>query len=114
MKKKILGFALLLLIFTSCTKEDSRIKDDSFNAIVIEQGLDCGNSYLIKFNEDVSGLPQNSFDNIFYEINLPEEYKVEGKPIYVEFRLPENNETMACTTLGLAYPQIYIIEANKK
>lgn len=103
---------LISFIFTSCNKDDERTKEEKFNATVLSKGLDCGNSYLIKITENISGLPQNSFDNIFYEINLPEEYKVVGKLIYVEFRLPENNEIMACTTFGLAYPQIYITKTE--
>lgn len=114
MKKLITIFILFSFIFTSCSKNEIEIKEELFNATVIGEGLDCGNSYLIKFNDDVSGLPQNSFDNIFYELNLPEDYKVEGKLIFVEFRLPENDELIVCTTLGLAYPQIYITKAESK
>jgi len=112
MKRIILSFILLSFIFISCDKDDDQTKEEQFNATVIGQGLDCGNSYLIKLNEGASGLPENSFDNIFYEINLPEEYKVEGKLIYVEFRLPNNDEYMMCTTLGIGYPAIYVTKAS--
>ena len=107
MKKIILSFILLSFILSSCEKEE----DKTFNATVIGPGLDCG-SYLIRLNEELSGFIQNSFDNTFYEINLPEEQKVKGKLIYVEFRLPENNELMVCKTLGFSYPQIYITKAE--
>tara|TARA_R110002096_G_scaffold434606_1_gene656862 strand:+ start:2251 stop:2589 length:339 start_codon:yes stop_codon:yes gene_type:complete len=112
MKSFIVTYILLTFILTSCDKNENEIKEIPFNATVIEKGLDCGNSYLIKFNDNVSGIPQNSFDNIFYEINLSEEYKIDGIQIYVEFRLPENDEFMICTALGIAYPQIYIIGAE--
>ena len=114
MKKLIIVYMSLAFILTSCNKDENEIKENPFNATVIGEGLDCGNSYLIKFNDNVSGLPQNSLDNTFYEINLPEEYKVEGKLIHVEFRLPENDEFMLCTALGIAYPQIYITKVGEK
>ncbi|WP_445737324.1 hypothetical protein [Mariniflexile sp.] len=106
MKHTILTYTLLIFIISSCSNSETDSKP--FNAIVLQKGLDCGNSYLIKFNDGVSGLPQNAFNNVFYEINLPDAYKVEGKPIYATFRLPKDNEYMACTTLGIGYPAIYI------
>ena len=73
---------------------DNEINETSPNATVIGKGLDCGNSYLIKFDDDFSGLPEYSLNNTFYEINLPNEFKIEGTKIYVEFREPENEELM--------------------
>ena len=112
MKKLILILIGLTFIFISCNKNENESDENSFNATVLGKGLDCGNSYLIKFNNDISGLPQNTFDNTYYEINLPEEYKIEGKQIYVEFREPENGELMICTTMGIGYPQIYITKVE--
>lgn len=112
MKKIILIIIGLIFIFMSCNKNEKETNKKSFNATVIGKGLDCGNSFLIKFNNDVSGVPINAFDNTFYEINLPEEYKIESKQIYVEFRQPENGELMVCTTMGIGYPQIYITKVE--
>jgi len=93
----------------SCNKDD----DDnySFNAVVIGKGLDCGNSFLIKFDENVTGLP-TTIDNTFYEINLPNEFKVEGEKIKVKLREPQENEFFPCTTLGPGYNLIYIISTR--
>ena len=110
MKRIIFIIISLTFIIISCN--DDETNDDIFNATVIGKGLDCGNSFLIKFNNGVSGLPINNLDNTFYEINLPEEYKIEGKKIKVEFREPKNDEGMVCTTLGPGYPQIYITKVE--
>jgi len=112
MKRIILIFIGLTLIFISCNKNENETNEKSFNATVQGKGLDCGNSFLIKFDKNVSGLPENSFDNTFYEINLPEEFKVEGKKVYVEFRELENDEMITCTTMGIGYPQIYIMKVE--
>lgn len=109
--KKFL-FILIILNFTlhSCSKDETQ--DDMYNATVLEKGLDCGDLFLIQFNDDVSDIAQNNFNNIFYAMNLPEIFKIEGKQIKVKIRKPKNEEAMACTTLGTAYPYIYIIKAE--
>ena len=63
-------------------------------------------------DNDIPKLQGNTFDNTYYEINLPDEYKIVGKKINVEFREPENNEIMVCTTMGLGYTQIYITKVD--
>jgi len=113
MKRIILIFIGLTFIFISCDKNDNEVNKKSFNATVQGKGLDCGNSFLIKFDDDATGLPKNSFGgNTFYEINLPVEFKIEGKKVYVEFREPKNDEIMVCTTMGIGYTQIYITKAE--
>ena len=84
--------------------------DITFNATVLGKGLDCGNSFLIHFDEGVEGLP--SAYRLYYEINLPESYKIKNERVHLKFRAPENDEIMVCTAMGLAYPQIYIVEVR--
>jgi hypothetical protein len=108
--KHLLTWILLSLLGFSCTdKEENEV---SHNAEIIGEGMDCGDSYLIKFEVDVSGLPNNSFDNTFYEIGLPEEFKTPGKKVQVEFREPTPEERMFCTTQGPSYPQIVILSVE--
>jgi hypothetical protein len=106
MRRNIFTLLILVFILASCKKEEST------NATVLGKGIDCGDAYLLKLKEGVSGLPENNIDNTFYEINLPEEYKVEGKKVNIEFREPENEEIMLCTTAGPGYAQIYITEVK--
>lgn len=84
-----------------------------FNAVMIGKGLDCGESFLINFNEDVTGLPK-SVDNTYYELNLPSELQIEGKEIKVTFRTLKESEYIPCTALGTAYSIIYILSATDR
>ena len=111
--KRITPIILVLsFLVISCNKNETVNDNNLFSATVLGRGMDCGDSYLIKFNSDVPGLPENTFDNTFYEINLPDEYKIEGMNIKVEFREPANAEIMVCTTMGIGYPQIYITKVE--
>lgn len=113
--KRIISITILtvLISLTSCEKVEPQLTEqNTFNAVVKSKGLDCGNTFLIEFNEDVQNLPNNTMDNIYYAINLPDEYKVEGTEINVVFRQPEDEEYIACTTMGTTYPQIYIISVD--
>ncbi|MCB0824263.1 MAG: hypothetical protein KDC09_16315 [Bacteroidales bacterium] len=112
MKNSIYILSILVFTFFACTKNNPETIDNSPNATVLVKGLDCGNTYLIQFDDDVSGLPQNSWENIFYALNLPESCMAAGKRVYLEFREPKYNEWVACTTLGPGYPQVYIIKVE--
>lgn len=107
---KNLLFLFISIFLLSCNKTDNQ--NDTFNAKVLHTGLDCGNSCLIKFYDGVNNVPANSTDNIFYEINLPEQYKINGLDINVNFRTPNNDELMGCTTMDITYPQIFIINVD--
>ena len=96
----------LIIALSSCSKEES------YNATVLGKGIDCEDAFLLKFKEGVSGLPENNIDNTFYEINLPEAFKIEGKKVKAEFREPESEEVMLCTTLGPGYGQVYITKVE--
>lgn len=111
MKIIILLSMFISLIFIGCSKYKS---DDVFyDATVIEKGLDCGESYLIKFDEDILKNSLSSDDDrTYYEINLPQEYKVEGKRIKIQFRDPTADELMLCTMVDFSYPQIYITKVE--
>jgi len=111
MKNFIFLIIGLFFIIISCSKNNQDDLSAYAGATVLGKGLDCGNSYLLKFDDDVMGLPEN-FDQIFYEINLPDDYKIEGKKIKVGFRDPEPDEMMACTTMGIGYPEIFITKVQ--
>lgn len=106
---KTILFSLLALFTLSCTNND---EDINYNATVIGMGSDCAGSYLIKFDDNLSNVPKNTSENVFYEINLPNQYKIKGLRINVLFRLPTNNETMVCTFRDYSYPQIFIDKIN--
>ncbi|GEC78590.1 hypothetical protein [Flavobacterium aquatile] len=109
---KTLIFSIFIFSIISCSKNENPTPPFFANATVVNQGVDCGNAYLIKFNNGVANVPANSTNNVFYEINLPNQYKVNNLPVYVTFRLPTDSEIMNCTSLDIAYPQIYIETAT--
>ena len=99
-----ISFFMLL----SCSNSDDITENTANNAKVLRVGIDCGNTYLIKFFDSYSDIPQNTTQNTFYAINLPEQYKVENLEIHINFRQPTENEIMNCTSEDITYPQIYI------
>lgn len=112
-------FIALIFIFMSCDKSDddtgkceNSLEETEFNATVLGPGQDCGDSFLIQFNDDVEGVPENPSFNTFYELNLPSEYKLAGLEIYAEFREPEMEELIICTHEGFSFPLIYIISVE--
>ncbi len=115
---KTIFISILVLLTFSCSKnnenESTVVVPLVTNATILSRGQDCNNAYLIKFNNNVIGIPTNSTNNVFYEINLPNQYKVDNLPLNVTFRLPSNSEMMNCTTQGIAYPQIYIETATNQ
>lgn len=110
MRKLLFIFVSLTFIILSCSKDETH--DELLNATVLKKGIDCGDLYLIQFDSETSGLPENNFDNIFYALNLPEPFKTEGKKVNVKIRAPKNEEAVACTTVGIGYPGIYIIRVE--
>ncbi len=113
MKTLILSL-VIFLTFSSCSNSDDTASQSitNFNAKVLYKGVDCGDNFIIQFNSNAINIPTNTTNNIFYEINLPNQYRVNNLDIYVTFRQPNNNEIMNCTTQGISYPQIYIESVN--
>lgn len=97
---------------TSCNKNKLQgTTNTAYNATIVGEGLDCGSSYLIKFDSTVTGLPEN-ISHIYYEINLPDTYKIPGRRIAVAFRSPYPGEYINCTMQGPTYAQVYIISVD--
>ncbi len=113
MKTKILLILIFsVALFFGCKKESNLKNDSTPNAKVLYKGPDCGNTFLIRFNENANNVPQNVTDSIFYGINLPSQYQIENLDINIDFRLPTNDEILSCTSQGIAYPQIFITNVN--
>ena len=104
------------MVFTSCGSKvaiDDGGDDEYYKATVRGKGLDCGNNiFMIQFDEEVTSLPISLWINFYYALDLPEEYKTEGKRIEVQFRLPKVDEMIACNAMGLALPHIFIVKVR--
>ena len=105
----LLSFTVILF---SCEKKYVDENPDT-NVTVIAKSNDCEeNTYLLKFDENVTGLVNNIQDFTFYEINLPDEFKVINKKLNVTFRQPKSEEYMDCGDPFIKYPQIFIISVE--
>jgi hypothetical protein len=91
--------------------DDSNLK--YVNATVLGTSL-CGDIFLIRFDDDVMCLPFTIevAGNTYFALNLPEEYKIEGARISVKFRLPKDNEAVACPAFAFLYPAVYIVSVK--
>lgn len=97
----VIMFSMSALFFWSC-ESDGPIKG---NAILEGAGVDCG--WIVKFNETQATLPASA-DNRYILVNLDSDHQLEGIEVYIEARQAVDEEILVCTTLGMAYPQIFI------
>jgi len=106
----IISILLVLALMPRCEK-CADCEGLEYEAEVIGCGLDCGNLYLIS----IDSRRQNAdfVPGIYYANNLPEAYKQNGLKIQVNCRQPKNDELPACTMLGISYPHVYVISAQK-
>jgi len=117
MKKLVLMIIPALIcgiVLTSCSKVATKDGNVNvyFKATVLGQGLDCGNTFLIQFDKEVTDIPIGWWNNVYYADNLPEEYKIKEKRIEVQFRPLKDDEKYICTHMGPGYPHVYIVKVR--
>lgn len=99
-------------IFISCSKDEEDIQ--FWNATVRNKGLDCG-THLLEFDLEPNLYPASyGYGTIFYEMNLPDAFKVPETKIVVEMRKLNDDELVACTTLGPSFGMVYILSARER
>jgi hypothetical protein len=118
--KQFFGLLIIALLLYSCHKEkNSTDPVFPFSAEVLGPNPDCG-IYAIKItegNEKVNSIIEStSLDSVYIANNLPEELKLRGLKIKLNFRKPtnNNNELGVCTAMGPNYPWIFVTTAAKK
>ena len=110
MKKTIFGLLLVIGVASfSCEKEKEI--DYHFKATVLYRGMDCGDTYLILLT-NLSG-DSTIISTTYYADNLSQGLKIDGVEIFLNCRYPVNNEMSVCTTYGIGFPHVFIIEAEK-
>lgn len=101
-----------------CTKKQSN--SDSLQGIsylkarVVEtDNIDCHRP-LLDFTEDAAGIQQltGTPDKLFILDRLPAGFNVLDKKLFVAVSLPEPGNAFPCTTLGIAYPHLQLLEAK--
>lgn len=115
MKTRLLIIILFSgFLFYSCGDELDTIYP--YEAVVLGINNDCG-AYQIKITdglEQVRLMVADFGDGIYIVKNLPEDLQKEGQEIKLDVRAPFSGELSPCTTMGLAYPWLYVIEAKKR
>ncbi len=99
-------------ILSGCDKAGDHMNKANFEykAIVISQGLDCGEAYIISL-ESID--PDTDITNgAYYADCLDSDLKVEGLLIYLNCREPNVEELYACTTFGPSYPHVIVTDSK--
>jgi hypothetical protein len=94
-------------IISACEKENGF----QFEATVIGKGPDCGETYLINLT-NISG-DFAITDSTYYADNLSSDLKIDGLKLQLNCRLLNSDEIYICTEMGIAWPHVYVIEAEK-
>ncbi len=114
--KLLSGIFLLVFIVGSfgCDKNDE--EDVVFLVEVIGKGMDCGSTFLIRFQEEDENKVRkyhensNAFYPVFYANNLREEHKKTG--LFLNIKLENLRDRKSnlpfCTTMGPGYAHVYI------
>ncbi len=116
MKPTILLLLLVgLLTSTMACQEDEPTAQPEFLAQVLGQGPDCGDTYLIRILNDSTQIHRitGSYDRVYYADNLPEAQKQTDLLLNIEFRNLREDELYVCTTFGISYRHIFIIDSKK-
>jgi hypothetical protein len=117
---------VIISIFTSalwiigCEKENNNEKEIENNiseefhyeATVLRQGMDCGETYLISLKSIVSN--SDLEDGTYYADKLDSDFKVQGLKIYLNCRKPNASEWYACTMMGPSFPHVVVTNCQKQ
>jgi len=86
MNRAVILLSLGMFLAVTCEKreQEPQVSDEYFKVTVLGKGLDCGNTFVIRFIEEVVELPNSPVKNHYYADNLPEEHKIEGKNMEIQ------------------------------
>jgi len=110
----IISILISVLSIISCEKEnDSNIYEEfQYEATVISQGMDCGETYVISLKSIVSN--SEFEDGTYYADQLDSDFKVQGLKIYLNCREPNDSEIYACTMMGPTYPHVIVTNCQRQ
>lgn len=112
--KKILIYFTIFVGFTviGCHSDNDSVPIFvyEFEAKVLGKGIDCGEAYLIDLNKTTGD--SDIKNGTYYADNLPEELKLKGTRMKLNCRKPTIDEAYPCTTLGLGYFHVIVIESE--
>ena len=108
---------LVLLLLSSCHKENNDQNTFPYRAEVIGSNLDCG-VFSIKFTSEMDKVQMITggftMGDIYIARNLPVELQQSGINIRLDIRKIQDSELGMCTAMGPSYPWLYVIRALKE
>tara|TARA_R110001592_G_scaffold11298_1_gene56157 strand:- start:86 stop:433 length:348 start_codon:yes stop_codon:yes gene_type:complete len=114
---RTLALLLLIALSISCDKNEDEIASDNYEVTTAGTSVDCG-LLLIDFKEsDLHRIEKITNSNgLRYEAyNLnKQDFSEEGQVLTVRLRKTLDSEFFACTTLGIGYPWVTVLEAELK
>lgn len=108
-----IAFVIIVICYFGCEKNDE-VEPEVFRVEVLGKGMDCGDLFLIKFDEnDEERINKylehsNSFFPIFYASNLKAEHKEEGLFLDVTLGKCSADDIALCTAWGPGYSQVCV------
>ena len=109
--KKAIRILVLLFFIVLINCDEDKVIDYQFEATVLGQGIDCGETYLINLT-NISGITEIT-GGTYYADNLPSDLKIIGINIVLNCRLPNDEEVYACTDMGPSYPHVFVINGKE-
>ena len=117
MKINLLISFMIILLLSSCHKEDNDPNAFQFQAEVLGSNPDCG-VFSIKFTSELDKVKMifgsTTLDGIYIAKNLPTELQQPGIKIKLDVRKIQESELGACKAMGPSYPWLYVIKAVKE
>ncbi len=114
LKIAILSF---LVISLSCKDDEENSTPEIFQVEVLGKGMDCGDLFLIRFEEDdrerVNKYLEytNAYYPVFYAVGLPEELKQDGLSLEITIGECGTDDIPLCTAWGPGYGIVCIESA---
>lgn len=114
---KKIGIFIFVILSISCDKEKEVVTNDTFEVVTAGIGIDC-RLVLIDFKKsDQDRLMKitKSNDLRYQAFNLDKgNFSDQGLVLNIKVRKTIDSELFACTTLGIAYPWVTVLEAKLK
>ena len=112
---KILSIILLICFLVSGCKKDSNETYYLKAKVILTTDVSC---YLpvLDFSEDLSRLRSlTHLNNIEYTvINLPSNFNIQDKKLYVSVAILKPEEEFPCNDLGIGYPHLKIVDVKAR
>jgi len=112
-----LALLILTALCIACDKNEEDITSDTYEVTIAGTSIDC-KLILIDFKEsDLHRIEKitNSNGLRYKAYNLNNQnFSAEGQVLTVRLRKTLDSEIFACTTLGVGYPWVTVLEAKLK